>query len=170
MAKEKFYDEWLKYRKWYEKQQRKGFTMSARSQDWYESYTEFIQQREYVKQIRKEDAAYKDKSILETLESRSFESSARQTEYFYNRVAAVLAELEEEAAAGDSSATEKLNDFFAKFGDIRTADKQQIVYQHLKQGSLEYHYHSKSDRGWYGNLMDMMNYFQNNGIIDQIYV
>lgn len=170
MPKVKHYDEWLKYRKWYEKQQRKGFTMSARSLDWYENYSEFIQQREYVAQIRKEDEAYKNKSILETLQSRSYESSSRQTEYFYDRVAGVLAELERESAEGDSSATEKLNDFFAKFGDIRTADKQQIIYEHLKQGALEYRYQSRNDRGWYGNLMDMMVYFQNNGVIDQIYV
>lgn len=168
---ERQYNKWLDYCKWYEKQQRKGFALSDQAFTWYDSYKNYLRQYEYAKELKaKNSEEYRDKSFYDIIKSRSYESSSRQTEYFYNRVAGILAELEEDAAGGSTEAQEKLIDFFAKFGDIRTADKQQIIYQHLKQGSLEYVYIDAKHHGWHGNLMDMMVYFQNNGIVDQIYV
>ena len=168
---EKQYNKWLDYRKWYEKQKRKGFALSKNSTVWYESYEEYLIQYEYMKKLKAEDAeGWKDKSYYDMIKSRSYSGTSRQTEYFYDRVSGILNDLTERAASGDTHAAETLEDFFAKFGDIRTADKQTIVYQQLKGGDLHYEYHGTNSRGWNGNVMDMMNYFQNTGVIDQIYV
>lgn len=165
------YKKWLDYRKWYEKQQRKGFVMSKNAFNWYDSYENYLRQYEYMRQLKTEEAdVWKDKSYYDMIKSRSYNSTARQTEYFYGRVVGILDELTEQAASGDANAKETLEDFFSKFGDIRTADKQTIIYQQLKGGDLHFEYHSYHEHGWYGNIMDMMVYFQHNGVIDQIYV
>lgn len=165
------YRKWLEYRKWYEKQKKKGFALSKQAYVWYDSFEEYMRQYEYMKILKKEDAKeYRDKSYYDMIKSRSYEATARQTEYFINRVTNILADLEAQAASGDTTAAQQLEDFFAKFGDIRTADKQQIVYEQLKSGNLHYEYHGAHHHGWHGNLMDMMTYFQHTGVIDQIYV
>lgn len=161
------YRKWLEYRKWYDKQKKKGFALSRQAYVWYDSFEEYMRQYEYVKILKEEDKeAYHDKSYYDIIKSRSYEGSARQTEYFIERVSGILAELEAKALSGDTTAKEQLEDFFAKFGDIRNADKQEIIYQQLKSGNLHYEYHGPRSHGWYGNLMEMMTYFEHNGIVD----
>lgn len=168
---EKQFNKWKEYRKWYEKQLRKGFALSEQAFSWYDSYENYVRQYEYAKELKAtKPEEYRDKSFYDIIKSRSYNSTARQTEYFYERVVNILDDLTAEAANGDTSAAQTLEDFFAKFGDIRNADKQTIIYQQLKGGDIRFEYRSYHDHGWYGNIMDMMVYFQNNGIIDQIYV
>jgi len=165
------YRKWLDYRKWYDKQSKKGFTLSKNAAIWYDSFEEYMRQYEYMKILKEDDKdAYKDKSYYDMIKSRSYESTTRQTEYFINRVSEILGDLEERAASGDTSAQQQLEDFLIKFGDIRGVDKQQLIYEQLKHGNLHYEYHSARHHGWHGNLMEMMTYFQNAGIIDQFYV
>jgi hypothetical protein len=168
---EKQYSEWLKYKKWYDKQDNKGFMLSETAYSWYDSYDNYLRQYEYMKKLKEEHPnTYAGKSYYDMIKSRSYANTSAQTEYFYNRISTILNELEEQSMAGDSYATEILNDFYIKYGDLRKTDKQEVIYQHLKGGNLEFQYHSARHYGWYGNIMDMMNYFENNGIIDQIYV
>lgn len=194
---EKQYSEWLKYRKWYEKQENKGFALSDSAYVWYDSFEEYMRQYDYM-QITKEREAkrekkekeenyqkrlrgekvdsaaytspYRDKSLYDMIKDRSYVSTSAQSDYFYNRVVGILNDLEAESQNGDSSATDTLNDFYIKYGDLRQVDKQELIYKGLKEGSLHFEYHDSKHYGWHGNLMDMMNYFQMNGIIDQIYV
>lgn len=168
---EKQYSEWLKYRKWYEKQEKKGFALSDSAYVWYDSYEEYMRQYAYMKKLKAENSdTYADKSYYDMIKSRSYTSTSAQTDYFYGRIVDIINDLEEQANAGDSSATETLNDFYTKYGDLRQVDKQELIYKQLKSGSLRFEYHDSKHYGWHGNLMDMMNYFQMNGIIDQIYV
>lgn len=168
---EKQYQEWLKYRKWYKKQESKGFTFSENAADWYDSYDEYKRQYDYMKKLKQDDAKlYKDKSYYDMIQSRSYQTTSTQSSYFYDRISGVLNDLEVRAAGGDNDARDLLNDFYVKYGDVRTVDKQELIYRGLKEGSLQFEYHDSKHYGWTGNLMDMMNYFQMNGLIDQIYV
>lgn len=168
---EKQFSEWLKYQKWYKKQEEKGFKMSDDAYIWQDSYDAYLRQYDYMKKLKSENAQdYKDKSFYTMIRDRSYQNTSAQTSYFYNRITDILDDLGGKAAEGDHSATEIYNDFITKFGDIRSVSKQDLIYKGLKEGSMEFVYYDSKHYGWHGSLMDMMLYFENNGVIDQIYV
>lgn len=167
----KQYNEWLKYKKWFDKQSAKGFSLSKQAKFMYMDFEKYAEVYEAQKDIKDMDPeAYKDKSYADMIKSDSYESTSKQTNYFLDRIGGALEDLELSAAEGNGAAAELYNDFIIKFGDIRQADKQELVYRRLKGSALHHEYHDAKHHGWHGELMDMMLYLQRNGVIDEIYV
>lgn len=167
----KQYNEWLKYKKWFDKQEAKGFNLSKKARHLYTKYENYAEAYEAQKDIKEMDPElYKDKSYADMIKSDSYESSANQTRYFTNRITNALDELETSAAEGNPAAKDLYNDFITKFGDIRTIDEQELVYKRLKGMALRHEFIDAKNHGWHGELMDMMLYLQRSGIIDEIYV
>lgn len=167
----KQYNEWLKYKKWFDKQVAKGFRMSKKAKAMYKDYEIYMEVYEAQKEIKEvEPGLYRDKSFADMIRSSSYEATANQTHYFVNRITEALEELEVSMADGNTAAGDLYNDFITKFGDVRQMDEQELVYKRLKGANLHYEYHDAKHHGWHGDLMDMMLYLKNSGVIDEIYV
>ena len=167
----KQYNEWLKYKKWFDKQEAKGFSLSKKAKFLYRDFEKYAEAYDAQKDIKEMDPElYKDKSFADMIKSDSYESSARQTHYFVGRITNALEELEVAVAEGNPAAKELYNDFITKFGDVRNVDEQELVYKRLKGSTLHHEYHDAKHHGWHGELMDMMLFLQRSGVIDEIYV
>lgn len=167
----KQYSEWLKYRKWFDKQTAKGFSLSKKAKFLYMDYDKYAEAYEAQKDIKEMDPVlYKDKSFADMIKSDSYESTANQTHYFVGRIGDALEDLEASIAEGNPAAKVLYDDFITKFGDIRQADQQELVYKRLKGSAMHYEYHDGKHHGWHGDLMDMMLFLQRSGVIDEIYV
>ena len=167
----KQYNEWLKYKKWFDKQEAKGFSLSKKAKFLYMDFDKYAEAYEAQKDIKEMDPElYKDKSFADMIKSDSYESTANQTHYFVGRIANALDDLETSVAEGNPAAKELYDDFLAKFGDVRQADEQELVYKRLKGSAMRYEYHDARHHGWHGDLMDMMLFLQRSGVIDEIYV
>lgn len=167
----KQYNEWLKYKKWFDKQQAKGFSLSKKAKFMYKDFDKYAETYEAQAAIKEADPdLYRDKSYADMIKSDSYEATSNQTHYFVNRISNALADLEDSMAEGNTGAAELYNDFIIKFGDVRKADEQELVYRRLKGIDMHYEYHDARHHGWHGDLMDMMLYLQRSGVIDEIYV
>lgn len=167
----KQYSEWLKYKKWFDKQEAKGFSLSKKARFLYMDYEKYAEAYEAQKEIKKMDPElYKDKSFADMIKSDSYESTANQTRYFVGRISDALGELEVATAEGNPAAADLYKDFITKFGDIRQVNEQELVYKRLKGSAMHYEYHDGKHHGWHGDLMDMMLFLQRSGVIDEIYV
>ena len=145
--------------------------MSAKQYNEWIKYKKYAEAYEAQKDIKEMDPeAYKDKSFADMIKSDSYESTSRQTHYFIDRISNALEDLEVAVAEGNPAARELYTDFITKFGDIRQADEQELVYKRLKGSAMRYEYHDAKHHGWHGDLMDMMLYLQRSGVIDEIYV
>lgn len=167
----KQYNEWLKYKKWFDKQEAKGFSLSKKAKFMYKNFDKYAEAYAAQASIKEMDPdLYRDKSFADMIKSDSYEATSNQTHYFVGKIGEALNDLEDSIASGSSSAAELYNDFITKFGDIRKADEQELVYRRLKGTDMHYEYIDAKHHGWHGDLMDMMLYLQRSGVIDEIYV
>lgn len=153
-SKEAVYNEWLKYRKWYDKQEAKGMALSGRSAIIASSFEEYMFYRDNVS-----EGFTKSNDVLGEMKRLSYNTSTRQLEH-------LAGEIETFLETGDEAQIEQFLTHFnselpqTKDGKI---DKERLVYDTLHGNIIPLESRTGKHHGWYGVLADMMAYIETIG-------
>lgn len=155
-SKEALYNEWQKYRKWYEKQDKKDMALSGRSFIIYDSFSEYLFYREGVS-----EGFTKSEDVLSEIKRLSFTSSRRQLEHLTGEITKFL--------TAEDTTPEAKRQFLEHFSEELVFDKngnidvERIISETL-HGKIEPLYIRTGKRhGWYGALAEMMEYIETLG-------
>lgn len=154
-SKEALYNEWEKYKKWYNKQKEKGMALSDRSRIIAGSFSEYMFYRDQAS-----EGMTSSNDILQEMKRRSYKVSVRQLEHLSEEITNWLVK--------EATYEEKV-EFLERFGADIPLDKEgrvdtsRIVEETLHGNIEPLEMVTGKHHGWYGTLASMMEYIQTIG-------
>lgn len=154
LSKEAIYNEWLDYRKWYDKQYAKGLALSGRSYIISTSFEEYMFYREQLA-----GGYNKSSDALAEMKRVSYEASSRQVAHLAGEIQKFL----------DAASDEEKIAFFSRFGSNLPMtkdgkiDADRLVMDNIHGIMIPLENRTGKHHGWYGELADMMNYVETLG-------
>ena len=154
ISKEAIYNEWLDYKKWYDKQYAKGLALSGRSYIISTSFEEYMFYRDQLA-----SGYNKSSDALAEMKRLSYEATSRQIIHLAGEIQKFLNEATNEQKIA----------FFSRFGNSLPMTKDgQIDVAKLDMDNIygrmtPLENRSGKNHGWYGEMADMMNYIKTLG-------